>query len=148
MRHIGGLTGALAAGALALGLAAWPGAPATAGTPAAGTPAAGGLACRVEPTVTSTSTTAFTLDLTIRNTGGTVIDGWTLQFPLAAGHVVTSVRNATRRPLSGAVVAVNVASNRLVEPGAAVDVGFTVAYLGQPVPPTSFTINGVPCAVA
>lgn len=126
----------LAAGVLAPGLAALPGVPA----------AAGDLACRIEPTVTA-SATAFTLDLKIVNTGGAVIDGWTLQFPLAAAHVVTAVRNATRKPLSGVLVAANVATNGVVEPGAAVDVGFTVAHLGAAVPPTAYTVNRIPCAV-
>jgi len=126
----------LAVGAIALGLAALPGVPA----------AAGNFGCQVEPTVT-TSATAFTLDLMIRNTGATVIDGWTLQFPLAARQTVTAVRNATRRPISGVLVAVNVATNGVVEPGAGVDVGFTVAHLNSPAPPTAFTVNGVPCTV-
>ena len=136
MRQPGRPTRMLAAGAFGLGLATFPGGPATAVS----------LACRVEPTVT-TSAAAFTLDLTIRNTGGTVIDGWTLHFPLADGQTVTAVRNAAYRPLAGALVAVNVAINRVVEPGAGVDVGFTVAHLGDGTPPAAFRVNGVPCAV-
>jgi hypothetical protein len=121
---------------LALGFAALPGVPA----------AAGGPACRVDYAMASTDT-HFTANVTITNTGGATIDGWTLRFTLAAGQVITTFRNAVPGRESGQSVAVNVATNGVVRPGASANLGFDGTHEGDTSAPTGFTVNRIPCAV-
>lgn len=122
---------------LALGFAALPGVPA----------AAGAAACRVDYAMASTDT-RFTVDVTITNTGGATIDGWTLRFTLAAGQVITVVRNAVLGRERGRWVAANVATNGVVPPGASANLGFDGTHEGDTSAPTGFTVNRLPCTVA
>jgi len=92
--------------------------------------------------------TGLTANITITNTGSAPINGWALAFTLPVGQVVTSVWNATITPTSGAVTARNLGHNNLINPGQSTGMGFNANHTGNTGRPASFTLNGVPCAVA
>ncbi|BCL18013.1 extracellular catalytic domain type 1 short-chain-length polyhydroxyalkanoate depolymerase [Micromonospora sagamiensis] len=114
-------------------------------TPPPSTPPPGPGTCRIGYTVSAWNT-GLTASVTITNTGGTPVDGWQLTFPLPAGQTVTSGWNATYAPSSGTVTARNVAYNATIAPNASVTLGFQATHTGNTGAPTSFALNGTPCA--
>lgn len=68
--------------------------------------------------------------------------------PHPAGQTITGGWNASYAPASGAVTARNVAYNATIAPNASVSIGFQATHTGNTGRPTSFTLNGSPCAVA
>jgi endo-1,4-beta-xylanase len=111
------------------------------------TPPPSSSACRITY-VTSAWNTGLTANLTIANTGGSAISGWSLAFTLPAGQAITSGWNATYSPASGQVTAKNVSYNGAIAPNASVGIGFQATHTGNSGKPTSFTLNGAACAVA
>ncbi len=101
--------------------------------------------CRVSATVNAWNT-GLTETVTIANTGGTAIDGWSLVFTLPGGQTITNGWNATYSPTSGAVTARNVSYNAAIPAGGSVDFGFQATHTGNPAKPTSFTLNGATCS--
>ncbi|MFJ8578084.1 PHB depolymerase family esterase [Micromonospora sp. NPDC093277] len=118
--------------------------PPTTAPPSSPPPAAG---CRVGYTVNAWNT-GLTADVTITNTGGTTINGWSLVFTLPGGQTITSGWNATYSPSSGAVTARNVSYNAAIPPNGSVSIGFQANHTGNAGKPTSFTLNGASCTVA
>ncbi|KUN84294.1 cellulose binding domain-containing protein [Streptomyces griseoruber] len=108
-------------------------------------PPPGPATCRVTSTVSAWNT-GLTSNITLTNTGTTVIDGWSLAFTLPDGQTVTSGWNADYSPASGRVTARNVAHNATIAPGASVGIGFQSAHTGNTAPPSSYTLNGTACA--
>jgi poly(hydroxyalkanoate) depolymerase family esterase len=103
-------------------------------------------ACRVTDTI-NTWNTGLTSNITITNTGSSGINGWSLVFTLPGGQAITSGWNATYSPSSGQITARNVGYNAAIAPGGSVTVGFQATHTGNTAEPTSFTLNGSPCAV-
>lgn len=101
-------------------------------------------ACRVGYTVNAWNT-GLTAAITITNTGGTALNGWSLSFTLPAGQTITSGWNAAFAPAGGAVTARNAAYNGALAPGASVGVGFQATHTGDTAKPTAFSLNGVAC---
>lgn len=91
--------------------------------------------------------TGLTADITITNTGTQQINGWSLVFTLPAGQVITSGWNATYAPTSGQVTARNVSYNGVVPAGGSTAIGFQANHTGNTGEPSSFSLNGVACAV-
>jgi acetylxylan esterase len=91
--------------------------------------------------------TGLTSTITVRNTGTGAIDGWRLEFTLPSGQTITSGWNATYSPSSGAVTATNLSYNGQLAAGASVGIGFQATHSGNASGPSSFTLNGVHCAV-
>jgi poly(hydroxyalkanoate) depolymerase family esterase len=114
--------------------------------PPSSPPASGG-ACRVTYT-TNAWNTGLTASITIANTGGTAMNGWSLGFTLPSGQTITSGWNATYTPSSGQVTATNVSYNAAIAPNASVGIGFQATHTGNTAKPTSFTLNGTACSVA
>ncbi|PWU55198.1 hypothetical protein DLJ47_10310 [Micromonospora sp. S4605] len=104
-------------------------------------------ACRVAYAVNAWNT-GLTTSVTITNTGTIPVDGWSLAFTLPAGQTITGGWNASYAPASGAVTARHVAYNATIAPNASVSIGFQATHTGNTGRPTSFTLNGSPCAVA
>ncbi|MFI8439133.1 PQQ-dependent sugar dehydrogenase [Streptomyces rochei] len=102
--------------------------------------------CRVDRTVTAWGTGA-TVDLTVTNTGGTPVSGWTLAFPLSLGQTVVSDWNTELFQGGNAVSAANAPHNATIAPGASVTLGYLVEHTGDASPPPRFTLNGDACAV-
>jgi beta-glucosidase len=90
----------------------------------------------------------FTANLTIRNTGTTTINGWTLRFAFGnAQQRVTQGWSATWTQTGADVAAVNMSYNGTIAAGASTGLGFNGS--GGPNPrPAAFTLNGSPCTIA
>lgn len=92
----------------------------------------------------------FTADITIRNTGNTTINGWTLVFNYTAGQTIEPPGwNGTVSQSGSTVTAVNASWNGTIPPNGTANIGFngTAASVGNNPPPTSFTLNGTSCDV-
>jgi Glycosyl hydrolase family 12/Cellulose binding domain len=121
---------------------------ATSTTPPATTPPTGGAAaCRVTY-ATNTWSNGFTANVTVANTGGTAVNGWTLGFTLPAGQAITGSWGATLSGTSGAVTAANLAYNGALPANGSQSFGFQGTYGGTFATPSSFTLNGTACATA
>lgn len=106
-----------------------------------------GAACRITYTVNAWNT-GLTTDIAIANTGSTPVNGWSLAFALPSGQTITSGWNATYTPMSGQVTARDVSYNAVINAGASVgSIGFQAIHTGNTAKPTSFTLNGNPCAI-
>jgi endoglucanase len=117
-------------------------------------PASGGAWCdpsgRAIGTYPTTNTNdpaidAFTVNVTVANTGSTAINGWKLGFTLPSGQTVTSAWNATVSPSSGAVTASSLAYNAQIPAGGSQSFGFQGTLSGSYAQPTGFTLNGAAC---
>ena len=106
-------------------------------------PAAG--SCRVSDTVSAWNT-GLTSSITIKNTGTSTINGWTLAFTLPSGQTITSGWSATYSPTSGAVNAKNVDYDGTIAPGASTSIGFQANHTGNTAAPASFSLNGATCS--
>ncbi|MFR9777178.1 PHB depolymerase family esterase [Micromonospora sp. MS34] len=108
-------------------------------------PPSGG--CRVAYVVNAWNT-GLTTAVTITNTGTTTVNGWSLAFTLPSGQTITNGWNATYTPSSGVVTARNVSYNATIPPNGSVDIGYQATHTGNTGKPGSFTLNGMPCAIA
>jgi poly(hydroxyalkanoate) depolymerase family esterase len=115
-------------------------------TPPATTPPPG-AACRITGTVSAWGT-GLTESLTVANTGGAAINGWSLAFTLPAGQTITSGWNATYSPASGQITATNLSYNAAIAANGSVSIGFQATHTGNASRPAAFTLNGAPCSVA
>ncbi len=110
-------------------------------------PTGGG--CRVTYNLQNVWNTGLTTDITIANTGGTTINGWSLVFTLPSGQTITNGWNATFTPASGQITARNMSYNNVIAAGGSVGgIGFQANHTGNTAKPTSFTLNGVACAIS
>ena len=105
-----------------------------------------GSGCKVADSVNAWNNGA-TDQITITNTGGTGINGWSLKFTLPSGQTVVSAWNATVAPSSGAVTATNMSYNASIPAGGSTAIGFQVSHTGNGAGPASFTLNGVACTL-
>ncbi|GGW95215.1 glycosyl hydrolase family 5 [Streptomyces malachitofuscus] len=90
----------------------------------------------------------FTANVTVRNAGSSVVDGWELAFGLPSGQRVTNAWNASVTPSSGAVTARPTDSNARIAPGASQSFGFQGTYSGSFAEPDGFRLNGTACTSA
>jgi len=116
--------------------------PSNPSTPPSSPPGAG--TCRASSAVNAWNN-GLTANITVTNTGGSAINGWTLAFDLAAGQTITSGWNATYAPASGRVTATNVGHNATLAPGASVSFGFQATHSGNGAAPTGYALNGSAC---
>ncbi|GAA1802105.1 hypothetical protein GCM10009682_24970 [Luedemannella flava] len=121
--------------------------PVTSAAPTSGPPVTGSATCRVGAAVNAWNT-GLTESITITNTGGSTVNGWSLVFTLPSGQTVTGGWNATYSPTSGQVTATNLSYNATIAPGASVSIGFQATHTGNAAAPTAFSLNGSPCAAA
>jgi poly(hydroxyalkanoate) depolymerase family esterase len=103
--------------------------------------------CGVTASV-SAWTGGMTENLTIRNTGTTAVNGWSLAFTLPGGQTITSGWNASYSPASGEVTARDAGFNAAIPPNGSVGIGFQADHTGNTAAPTSFTLNGMSCTTS
>jgi hypothetical protein len=115
--------------------------------PPATTPPPTGSSCQVTYG-TSQWQGGFTANVTVKNTGSTPVNGWTMGFTLPSGQAITSSWNATLTGSSGAVTARNVAFNGSIPAGGSQSFGFQGNYSGSFTTPAAFTLNGTTCTRA
>jgi endoglucanase len=115
-------------------------------TPPPSTPPAGS-ACSVSYKIASAWAGGFTADVTVRNTGSSAVNGWSLNWTFPADQKITNAWNA-RTTQSGAVVtATDEGYNGTVPAGGSTSFGFQGTGSGT-APPTAFTLNGAACTVS
>ncbi|MFG1673006.1 cellulose binding domain-containing protein [Micromonospora sp. NPDC049282] len=118
-------------------------------TPPTGTPTtpppSGNTACTVTYKA-NTWNNGFTADVTVKNTGNSTINGWTLNYNLPSGQTITSAWNATVTQSGSAVTARNLNYNGTLSPGASTNFGYQANLNGSYSAPSSFTLNGASCA--
>jgi hypothetical protein len=83
--------------------------------------------------------------ITIRNTGGAAINGWTLRWSFADGQTVRQMWNASASQRGSAVTATSADHTRTISPRGEVEIGFLGSFRGRNTAPTSFTLNGTAC---
>ncbi|MEU3625841.1 chitinase [Amycolatopsis coloradensis] len=81
---------------------------------------------------------------TITNNSGSSLNGWTLEFDLAAGHSIASLWDGSYT-VSGQHVTVKNTWNGTVSNGGTVSFGFNVKYSGAYTAPANCKINGGSC---
>jgi acetylxylan esterase len=116
-------------------------------SPPPSSPPPAGSGCRVSY-VTNTWNNGLTANITITNTGGSSINGWSLAFTLPSGQTITSSWNASYSPAGGQVTARNAGYNGTIAAGASTGIGFQATHTGNSAKPASFTLNGTACAIA
>jgi poly(hydroxyalkanoate) depolymerase family esterase len=110
-------------------------------------PDPGAGTCGVTATASAWNS-GLTESLTIRNTGTTAINGWSLAFTLPSGQTITSGWNAGYSPTSGQITARDAGYNAAIPPNGSVGIGFQATHTGNPAKPTAFTLNGTSCTVS
>jgi poly(hydroxyalkanoate) depolymerase family esterase len=103
--------------------------------------------CGVTATVSAWNS-GMTENLTIRNTGTTAVNGWSLAFTLPSGQTITSGWNAGYSPASGQVTARDAGFNAVIPPNGSVGIGFQANHTGNTAKPAAFTLNGTSCTVS
>ncbi|PZF82865.1 cellulose-binding domain-containing protein, partial [Micromonospora endophytica] len=103
--------------------------------------------CQVTYAVSGQWSGGFQGDVTIRNTGTSAINGWTLRWSFANGQQLNQAWNTSYTQSGTQVTATNVAYNGAISPGASVSFGFIASWTGSNTTPTAFTLNGSPCAL-
>lgn len=84
--------------------------------------------------------------ITIRNAGGSVINGWTLRWSFADGQSVRQMWNASVSQRGSAVAATGVEHARSISPRGEVEIGFLGTFRDRNTVPASFSLNGTACA--
>ncbi|MFI2713900.1 cellulose binding domain-containing protein [Micromonospora sp. NPDC018662] len=116
-------------------------------TPTTSTPPPTG-ACQVTYAITSQWPSGFQGDVTIRNTGTTPVNGWTLRWSFANGQQLNQAWGATYAQSGAQVTATNVAYNGSIAPGGTATFGFIASQSGSNTAPTAFTLNDQACGRA
>jgi hypothetical protein len=105
----------------------------------------GSSACRVTYTPQQWQG-GFTANVTVANTGGSAINGWTLTFTFPGDQRVSNAWNATLTQSGAAVTARNVDFNGSVAPGGSASFGFQGTWSSSNPAPAAFSLNGTSCA--
>lgn len=88
----------------------------------------------------------LTANLTITNTGGTAVNGWTLAFSFPGDTRVGNAWNATVTQNGSTVTATNMSYNGTIAAGGNVSFGFQGNWTSNDASPTGFTLNAASCA--
>ncbi|MFF3259354.1 cellulase family glycosylhydrolase [Streptomyces sp. NPDC002932] len=88
----------------------------------------------------------FQGEITIRNTGTTAIDGWTLGFAFTDGQTVTNMWGGVPVRTGGSVSVTPASYTSTIAAGGSVAIGFTGGRNGTNTAPASFTLSGATCA--
>ena len=105
--------------------------------------------CSVAYRVTHTWPGGFRTDVTIRNTGNTAVNGWTLRWTFANGQTVSEMWNATPKQTGPDVSRDRrCRTTRRFRAGESLLAGFTGTSGRANAVPRAFSLNGLACAVA
>ncbi|MEV6715563.1 cellulose-binding domain-containing protein [Lentzea sp. NPDC051208] len=102
-------------------------------------------ACAVAYRVEGQWQDGFQGRITISNTGGAPINGWTLRWSFADGQSVRQMWNASVSQRGSAVAATGVDQARSISPRGHVEIGFLGTFRDRNTAPASFTLNGTAC---
>jgi endoglucanase len=88
----------------------------------------------------------FNVQVVLRNTGASAINGWTLRWSFLGGQAVTHTWSVNASQSGATVSAAHLPWNARLLPGGSVSFGFTGALATGPNPnPALFTLNGAAC---
>ncbi|MCX5140505.1 cellulase family glycosylhydrolase [Streptomyces sp. NBC_00338] len=107
-----------------------------------------GASCSVGYRVVGEWPGGFQGEITIRNTGTTVIDGWTLGFAFANGQTVSNMWGGIPTQNGGSVSVAPASYTSSIAAKGSVTVGFTAGRSGTNATPSAFTLSGGACAAA
>ncbi|GHF47845.1 cellulase family glycosylhydrolase [Streptomyces griseosporeus] len=110
-----------------------------------GTP---GTGCSVAYRVAGEWPGGFQGEITVRNTGTTAVNGWTLAFTFPSGQTVTNMWGGTPTQTGAAVTVASASYTAAIPAAGSVSVGFTGTKGTANTAPTSFTLNGRTCTTA
>ncbi|MDT7781836.1 MAG: hypothetical protein QOF58_255 [Pseudonocardiales bacterium] len=102
--------------------------------------------CKVSYRIEGQWPGGFKGGVTIKNTGRTAINGWTLGWSFGDGQTVQQMWNASSSQRGAAVSATNASYVATIAPGGEVSIGFLGAMRDKNTAPRSFTLNGTACA--
>ncbi len=117
--------------------------PLTGGTPPPPPPPP---ACKVDYVKATDWGSGFTANVTIKNTGASTFNGWTLAFAYAGNQTVTGSWNGVASQSGQAVSVKDAGWNSTIAPNATASFGFNAKYSGANLDPSSFSVNGVACS--
>ncbi|MEV0944787.1 cellulose binding domain-containing protein [Micromonospora wenchangensis] len=120
----------------------------TSTTPAPTTPPPAAISCQVSYAITSQWPDGFQAEVTIRNTGTTAVNGWSLRWSFDNGQQLNQAWGVTYTQNGAQVTASSASWNGLLSPGGSVGFGFISSWSGSNAKPTAFTLNGQTCTVA
>jgi cellulase/cellobiase CelA1 len=103
------------------------------------------LSCKISYVITSQWPGFFGVNLTITNTGTTVIQGWTLTFTFANGQQIFNGWNGRFSQHGAQVSITNADFNGTLPAGSSTTLGFQATSHGTNSKPTVFTLNGISC---
>ncbi|WP_309062490.1 cellulase family glycosylhydrolase [Streptomyces sp.] len=104
--------------------------------------------CEVGYRVTGEWPGGFQGEVTVRNTSGSAVNGWTLRWTFPGDQRITNLWGGTPAQ-SGSEVSVTAASYTATIPASgSVTLGFTASRSGANPSPTAFSLNGATCSVA
>jgi cellulose binding protein with CBM2 domain/cellulase (glycosyl hydrolase family 5) len=103
--------------------------------------------CRVRYQIHGVWGDGFVTQVTIRNTGGSSVDGWTIDWAFPGNQTITNLWNGQAVQNGSSVSVHDLGWNHSVPPGASVDLGFQATYSGSNAIPASFNWNGAQCVL-
>ena len=103
--------------------------------------------CQVSYHVASQWQDGFTAEVTIRNSGGATINGWTLAWTFPGNQTITNAWNGSVTQSGQSVTARDAGWNAVIAPSGTATLGFQATYSGSNPSPTAFRVNGAACAV-
>lgn len=101
--------------------------------------------CRVTYTTQSQWATGFLATVTVHNNGTAPVSGWTVRFTFPGDQRIANLWNGTYVQTGAAVTVSNAGWNQLIPPGGSTWFGMYGASTARQPPPTTFTLNNVPC---
>ncbi|MFD5710120.1 cellulase family glycosylhydrolase [Streptomyces pharetrae] len=110
-----------------------------------GTPGAG---CAVGYRVVNQWPGGFQGEITVRNTGTTGINGWTLAFTFPDGQTITNMWGGTPAQNGTAVTVAAASYTAGIPASGSVTLGFTGTRATANTAPTAFALNGTACTVS
>jgi Glycosyl hydrolase family 48/Cellulose binding domain/Putative Ig domain len=87
----------------------------------------------------------FTADITITNTGSSVINGWTLKFTFPGNQMITNAWNGVESQSGENVTITNESYNATIAAGGNTSLGFQGTWTTSDATPTAFSVNGTAC---
>jgi sugar lactone lactonase YvrE len=107
---------------------------------------AGALSCHVSYSVTNQWNVGFQGAFSIKNTGSTAINSWTLTWTWPGNQAMTQSWNSNYTQSGANITLTNATWNATIAPGATLSgMGFLASYSGTNTAPTAFHVNGTPC---
>jgi endoglucanase len=87
----------------------------------------------------------FTAEVTIHNSGGAAINGWTLTWTFPGNQTISNSWNGTATQSGQNVTARDAGWNASLPPSGTATLGFQASYTTTNSPPASFKLNNTTC---